>query len=381
MFQAFYNGLSGMNASSKALDIVSDNVSNMQTPGFKAKDVFMQNVETPSKGLGSQVSSVQQRYTQGEVSQTSNPTDLFIDGRGLFTLQDGDDQYYTRAGIIRLNDDNVLVDKLSGLQIVAFGESGQLGKVDISNKLSIPAVPTTSISLRGEISVDKGEATLEQIGYVSSDGSFQFLKAMVSRIDDSNEWEVSILDARDNQVGYGVVSFGANGTLQAGATEVLCTISEKQSIKFSFGDAGSLAGVILAQSSQPSSLKISDADGSTESPYNDISIDEKGNISLTYGNGTVEKLATIALAKVENYNHFINYSGHLLTCREEAPSLLKIGEGIDASLVSGAIELSNVDLAKEFGDMMVIQRSYQASSRVMTVANQLVEQLYGGSGG
>ena len=381
MFQAFYNGLSGMNASSKALDIVSDNVSNMQTPGFKAKDVFMQNVETPSKGLGSQVSSVQQRYTQGEVSQTSNPTDLFIDGRGLFTLQDGDDQYYTRAGIIRLNDDNVLVDKLSGLQIVAFGESGQLGKVDISNRLSIPAVPTTSISLRGEISVDKGEATLEQIGYVSSDGSFQFLKAMVSRIDDSNEWEVSILDARDNQVGYGVVSFGANGTLQAGATEVLCTISEKQSIKFSFGDAGSLAGVILAQSSQPSSLKISDADGSTESPYNDISIDEKGNISLTYGNGTVEKLATIALAKVENYNHFINYSGHLLTCSEEAPSLLKIGEGIDASLVSGAIELSNVDLAKEFGDMMVIQRSYQASSRVMTVANQLVEQLYGGSGG
>ncbi|KAB0470285.1 flagellar hook-basal body complex protein [Vibrio chagasii] len=381
MFQAFYNGLSGMNASSKALDIVSDNVSNMQTPGFKAKDVFMQNVETPSKGLGSQVSSVQQRYTQGEVSQTSNPTDLFIDGRGLFTLQDGDDQYYTRAGIIRLNDDNVLVDKLSGLQIVAFGESGQLGKVDISNRLSIPAVPTTSISLRGEISVDKGEATLEQIGYVSSDGSFQFLKAMVSRIDDSNEWEVSILDARDNQVGYGVVSFGANGTLQAGATEVLCTISEKQSIKFSFGDAGSLAGVILAQSSQPSSLKISDADGSTESPYNDISIDEKGNISLTYGNGAVEKLATIALAKVENYNHFINYSGHLLTCSEEAPSLLKIGEGIDASLVSGAIELSNVDLAKEFGDMMVIQRSYQASSRVMTVANQLVEQLYGGSGG
>ena len=86
------------------------------------------------------------------------------------------------------------------------------------------------------------------------------------------------------------------------------------------------------------------------------------------------------MAKVENYQNFTTHSGHLLVSSEETPELVKIGEGIDAKLISGAIELSNVDLAKEFGDMMVIQRSYQASSRVMTVANQLAEQLYGGTG-
>ncbi|AXN30744.1 flagellar hook-basal body complex protein [Vibrio coralliilyticus] len=380
MFQAFYNGLAGMNASSKALDIVSDNVSNMQTPGFKAKDVFMQNVDTPTKGLGSQVSDVQQRYTQGEVSQTANPTDLFIDGRGLFALQDDDSRYYTRAGMVRMNEDNILVDKLSGFEIIAFDENDQLGKIDISDKLSIPAVPTTEISLRGEMSVDDGQAKIEQIGYVASDGSYRYLSAIVKRIDDSEKWTVSVLDDRENEVGTGEISFESNGTLKTGANKVMVALSEQQNISVSFGEAGSLSGVILGQPGQVSSLKVDSTDGSTESPYNDIRIDDKGKITLTYGNGDEKALGKLALAKVENYQKFTTHSGHLLVNSEETPELVKIGEGIDAKLISGAIELSNVDLAKEFGDMMVIQRSYQASSRVMTVANQLAEQLYGGSG-
>lgn len=380
MFQAFYNGLAGMNASSKALDIVSDNVSNMQTPGFKAKDVFMQNVDTPTKGLGSQVSDVQQRYTQGEVSQTANPTDLFIDGRGLFALQDDDSRYYTRAGMVRMNEDNILVDKLSGFEIIAFDENDQLGKIDISDKLSIPAVPTTEISLRGEMSVDDGQAKKEQIGYVASDGSYRYLSAIVKRIDDSEKWTVSVLDDRENEVGTGEISFESNGTLKTGANKVTVALFDQQNISVSFGEAGSLSGVILGQPGQVSSLKVDSTDGSTESPYNDIRIDDKGKITLTYGNGDEKTLGKLALAKVENYQKFTTHSGHLLVNSEETPELVKIGEGIDAKLISGAIELSNVDLAKEFGDMMVIQRSYQASSRVMTVANQLAEQLYGGSG-
>ncbi|MEZ9245310.1 flagellar hook-basal body complex protein [Vibrio lentus] len=381
MFQAFYNGLSGMNASSKALDIVSDNVSNMQTPGFKAKDVFMQNVDTPTKGLGSQVSDVLQRYTQGEVSQTANPTDLFIDGRGLFALQDEDNRYFTRAGLLRMNDDNVLVDKLSGFEIIAFGNDDQLGKVDISDKLSISAVPTTEISLRGEVSIDDGEAAIEKMGYVAKDGSYRYLNAIAKRIDDSEKWEVSIIDSRDNEVGSGEISFESNGTLKAGSNKVALVLSDEQSITLSFGEAGSLSGVILGQPGQSSSIKMVSENGKTESPYNDILIDEKGKITLTYGNGEEKTIGNLALAKVGSYEKFTTHSGHLLVCTEEVPSLVKIGEGIDANLVSGALELSNVDLAREFGDMMVIQRSYQASSRVMTVANQLVEQLYGGSGG
>ncbi len=67
--------------------------------------------------------------------------------------------------------------------------------------------------------------------------------------------------------------------------------------------------------------------------------------------------------------------------KKEKPEIMHIGRGVDASLISGALELSNVDLAQEFGDMMVIQRSYQASSRVMSVSNQLLEQLYNSTGG
>ncbi|MCG7489142.1 flagellar basal-body rod protein FlgF [Vibrio sp. Of14-4] len=380
MFQAFYNGLSGMNSSSKALDVVSDNVSNMQTPGFKAKDVFMQSVETRSKGLGSQISEIHQRYNQGEISQTGNSTDLFIDGRGLFALQHGDERYYTRAGMMRFNEENILVDKQSGFEVIAFDHSDQIGVIDASDKLSIPAVPTTEIKLRGELSVDEGTASLEEIGYVADNGSYQYLNAKISRVGDSESWTVSILDGRNNEVGTGEINFESNGTLKSGSTTISIGLPNEQLISLSFGEPGSLSGVILGQPGQASSLKVDTVDGSTESPYSEVRIGERGEITLIYGNGDESDLGTLALAKVTNYELFKTHKGHLLSRTQGTPDLVKIGEGLDAKLIGGAIELSNVDLAREFGDMMVIQRSYQASSRVMTVANQLVEQLYGGSG-
>ncbi len=217
MFQSFYNGLSGMYTSAKALDVVSDNVANMQTPGFKAKDVFMANVSGGGEGLGAQLADVGYRFSQGEVTQTGNKTDLFLDGRALFVLKDGNDYYYTRAGMFSLNDENKLVDRLTGYEVVGIDDRGSLGSIEVGDNASIDAIPTTSVSLKGSLTTKDTSVEMEKVGYIASDGSYQELSASLEL--SNEEWKVSIKDDEGNEVGTGSLEFDLGGTLKVGKNE------------------------------------------------------------------------------------------------------------------------------------------------------------------
>lgn len=380
MFQSFYNGLSGMQTSSKALDIVSDNVANMQTPGFKANDVFMASVNGGGKGLGSQVADVGYRYTNGEVAQTGNSTDAYLDGRALFVLKSDGEYYYTRAGMFTLNENNVLVDRMSGYEVVGVDDKGNLGPIMVGDNKSIPAVASTTVSIRGEITKKDGTVELEKIGYIASDGSYQQLTVSLELDEGTEAWKVSVTDSEGNEVGTGSLEFDLGGTLKVGKNEVEAALGDGQVITMSFGEAGSLAGVTLRDENEESALELDEVDGSAESPFSDIGIGNDGTVTLYYGNGETREIGALGVAKVENYSAFSVKEGHLLQS-QKTPEILHVGRGIDANIIAGAVELSNVDLAQEFGDMMVIQRSYQASSRVMSISNQLIEQLYNSTGG
>lgn len=380
MFQSFYNGLSGMKTSSEALDIVSDNVANMQTPGFKSKEVFFANVESGDKGLGSRVASESVKYTDGEVSQTGNVTDLYLDGRAMFVLKDDTNQYYTRAGAFTLNEDNVLVDRLSGYEVVGVDNRGAKTDIKIGDKASIAAVPSTEATLTGEVTTKDPDVSLEAIGYFDSEGEYKELSTFLEYKVDDESWGVSITDIDGNEVGQGALEFDLAGTLTVGSNEVVVTLEGGQVITVSFGEPGSLTGLTLREENETSTLELTEIDGSAESPYTDIRFEDDGNVVLVYGNGDEASIGRVAVAKVVNFDDFSVKDGHILVT-DKAPEITAIGRGVDATIISGSLELSNVDLAEEFGDMMVIQRTYQASSRVMTVSNQLLEQLYNSTGG
>ncbi|MBE1277711.1 flagellar hook-basal body complex protein [Enterovibrio baiacu] len=380
MFQSFYNGLSGMKTSSEALDIVSDNVANMQTPGFKSKEVFFSNVESGDKGLGARVASESVKYTDGEVSQTGNVTDLYLDGRAMFVLRDGTNQYYTRAGTFTLNDDNVLVDRLSGYEVAGIDNRGAITDIKIGDKAAIAAVASTEATLTGEISTKDPNVSLEGMGYFDSEGEYKELSTFLEYNADDETWGVSITDIDGNEVGQGTLEFDLAGTLTVGSNEVVATLEGGQLITVSFGEPGSLTGLTLREENETSTLELTEIDGSAESPYTELRFEDDGNVVLIYGNGDEASIGRVAVAKVDNFDDFSVKDGHLLVA-EKKPEITAIGRGVDASIISGSLELSNVDLAEEFGDMMVIQRTYQASSRVMTVSNQLLEQLYNSTGG
>jgi len=378
MFQSFYNGLSGMFTSSKALDVLSDNIANMQTPGFKAKDSFATNLSANGKGVGSSISDIREDFSQGEVSQTGNKTDLFIDGRALFVLKNGDEFLYTRAGALAFNIDDVLVDKLSGFEVVGINENGSISNISLDGIKSIPYESTTNIVINGELTKNDDRVDVENITYIDLKGKNKKLNIVVHLEEDI--WKVEVTGDKGNKIGDGIIEFDLGGSLKPGKEKISVNTTDGQSIEINFGQNGSRFGTRLLLAGASSSLQVKDVDGHQDIPFKDISIDEKGVVKLEYANGNKKDIASIGFVTVDNYELFEVKTGHLLTSKKGIPDVKTIGDGVEAKIISGSLELSNVDLAQEFGDMMVIQRSYQASSRVMTISNQLIEQLYNSTG-
>jgi flagellar hook protein FlgE len=112
MFQALFNSLSGLFSFSRSLDTVSNNVSNMNTPGFRGSDTFFENV---NGGRGTSIGGEGLRTGAGDIRQTGNATDMAIDGNGFFVLRDtSGNLHYTRAGQFRFNDQGLLTDSVTG---------------------------------------------------------------------------------------------------------------------------------------------------------------------------------------------------------------------------------------------------------------------------
>ena len=129
MFQALFNSLSGLFSFSRSLDTVSNNVANMNTPGFRGSDSFFENI---GSGHGARVAGQGLRTTPGDLRQTGNATDVALDGTGFFVLRDGDGRFhYTRAGQFIFSDDGTLIDSVSRFQVMALGADGQLSAISL----------------------------------------------------------------------------------------------------------------------------------------------------------------------------------------------------------------------------------------------------------
>ncbi|MBO7942419.1 flagellar hook basal-body protein, partial [Streptomyces sp. S9] len=117
MFQALFNSLSGLFSFSRSLDTVSNNVSNMNTPGFRGSDSFFANIDG---GYGTSIAGQGLRPQPGDMRQTGTPTDMAVEGEGYFVLRDRSGElHYTRAGQFRFNDSGVLVDTATGYDVMA----------------------------------------------------------------------------------------------------------------------------------------------------------------------------------------------------------------------------------------------------------------------
>ncbi len=380
MFQALFNSLSGLFSFSRSLNTVSNNVANMNTPGFRGSDSFFSNV---AGGRGTRISGEGLRTQAGDIRQTGNVTDVAIQGEGYFILSDEQGNvYYTRAGQFRFNDQGLLVDSVSGHRVMAFNSTGALQPIDFDDYRTIPPVATTSVRITGNIATTSTTTDVNNITIFDAQGGSQQLAVRFTN-NGNGVFQVNVTNAAGTSVGTGQVTF-TNGTPSAGNT-VTVTLpgpnGNNQVITLNLGTAGTTDGMYSLQGS-PTNLSSRVADGHGLLGAVEMNFDDKGVLQFIYSASERRSGPQLALARFPNESSLRLDGGRLIsgvTVTER--EIGRPTNGGFGRIAGGSLEMSNVDLTQEFADMIIIQRGYQASSRVMSVSNEMLEQLYNSTRG
>ncbi|MFC4312686.1 flagellar basal-body rod protein FlgF [Steroidobacter flavus] len=397
MFGSIYTALAGMNAYSQGLNVISNNVANLNTPGFKVSDplfreiVYRQIQESEGsggglrpQGAGVEANAAGLSFGQGELRDTGNDLDVAIDGSGFFVLEQDDGSYrYTRAGQLTFNDDGILVERTTGTHVLFNSTEVGNGLFDITDFRSHAPKATNTVMLSGTLARTSTSATYElpTLTVFDSAGTSVALRGRFTRSsDDPLSWTVELLGSANTVLGSGTIAFNQDGTPAQDRNSVTIPVSgtgvQPFDVIFNFGAVGSYAGVSSPATSTSSALQMLKQDGMTIGSLTGTSFDEQGQLKLSYSNGQIKTVGKLVLAQFENPEQLKALGGGMFTMKDGAQ------EHLGQAMVSGIgrvvgrkVEMSNVDLTRQFTDLIILQRGYQASSQVSSIANELIQTL------
>ncbi len=417
LFSSLYIGASGLAANSLDLSVVGDNIANSNTIGFKGsraafEDVLGQNLIGGSGelGMGARLQAVQKLLQQGAITSTGIATDLAIQGNGFFQVKGPDGPLYTRAGNFTLDQSGFLVN-LDGLRVQGFAGdvNGVLGRSLSDLQLADATTPpkaTTSAVVRANL--DSGASVLPpfDINDVSGTSNFSTSVTVFDSLGASHQVDLHFRKAADGswewhavtdgsnvdggtagtpvEIGGGTMTFDGDGNLvDATGTAVSfdpAGAAGAQTINFDLGDPTSTGGTGAAgivQQAGTSAVRFLSQDGFSAGTLAGVKVDEQGNVVGTFTNGETRTLAQVALADFPAADQLERVGGNLYRALPDAGDVNvgAPGSGGRGTIVAGALEQSNVDLASEFVRMIVAQRSFQANSKTMTTADSLLAEL------
>lgn len=408
---------SGLIATGEALSVTGNNIANVNTIAFKGSrsefSDLLAGVGTRSVGLGTRLAGVSASFTQGGVESTGRSTDIAIQGNGFFVVRDGTSQVYTRKGNFTLSPDGSLATQsglpLQGYALDANGNIvGPLTDISFNGATSQPS-PTTTVDVKNNLDATATvpaapfDGTTWESAYATSNTS------TTTKVFDSlgvshdvtlffsktgpNAWTVNVLaDGADTggtpgvptALGSAALTFNADGSLLSpDPTDVTVTFSgaAAQTISFNFGTPNTtptagegLDG--LTQFGSPSSV-AADGDGYGAGQLQALAVDADGTITGVFDNGESRALYRLGLADFASPDGLIELGEGLYSASTSSgPATVGTpGSSGMGTVVGSSIERSNVDLAQEFVDLISLQRSFQANSRVITTADGLLNDL------
>jgi len=388
MMQAFFNGLSGMITFGRGLDNISNNISNMNTAGYHGVDLFYNALGNDGgQYSGARISGSAISSNSGSLRETSNPTDLAISGNGYFILRTPDGPLYTRAGQFRFDADGYLTDTNSGYRVAALDSHGNLTDINIQGLMSLNPVTTDKVTFTGNLSTGDTDHSVQQMKVFNSLGEEISLDLNFTNNTSNTpgSWMVSVKDKNGIEVATGEVRFAADGSPLTGYNQLSITLpasangSANTPMTFSldFGTEGSFDGATSFSGGTVSSLSVGNINGQGQEGLVAISFKEDGQLNLLYSNGENKTPFQLAIATFQDEQGLSYVDGSLLRYEGKGQTHINHANDNGAGKIKGKnLESSNVDLVREFAEMIIIQRGYQASSRVMTISNQLVQRLY-----
>lgn len=411
--------LTGLNADSTELNTIANNLANMNTTAFKSQstkfaDLFYQQVGTTGAGnpiqvgAGVKVASNSTNFTPGSINSTGNDTDVALSGNGFFVVADGDTQELTRAGNFSLTANGDL-ETTSGLSVMGYPATN--GVVNTNAALTAIHVPVGQVQQPNatsgfnftsnlNVSANVGDSFPAPISIYDSLG-LQHVVTVTFTKTASNTWDYSAsLPASDFTSGVstpitGTVNFDTSGNLvsvtSGGVTSPVGTAAgDVSSIPLSFAGLADGAADLainwnLLSSANTSSITQVAAESSISSPtqngypsgqYQGFSIGSDGTVTATYSNGQKQVVGQLALANVTNLQglRLLGDGNYETTLASGAASIGVSGSGGLATIQSGALEGSNVNIAQEFSNLIVAQRAFEASSKAVTTFDTVTQE-------
>lgn len=403
---SFQQGLSGLNAASKNLDVIGNNVSNANTVGAKVAraefaDMYAASLGSASNtvGIGTQVAAVAQQFTQGDIATTSNPLDVAINGAGFFRTLNAGTVEYTRNGQFKLDKDGYVVNsqgaRLTGFQADANGNVAigapsaiRLTMGDIAPRTTSEAGLTLNLDSRAQpptlpfTSADprtySGATTVSVFDSLGREHSLAlyFSKSATTAPGASSTWNVyGTTDG--NPMGatpLGTVSFDTRGALTAGSP-----LNVSVPVGADAGGTQAVAVNLAKATSFGSAFGVTELtqNGFASGRLSGFSIGADGVLLARYSNGQARPQAQIALANFVNPQGLAPLGGNAWaeTSTSGQPLVGAPGSGNLGVLQSGAVENSNIDLTAELVNMITAQRVYQANAQTIRTQDQVMQTL------
>lgn len=386
MLDSIQVGTTGLLGYAKGLRAIANNTANLDTPGFKAgnvqfADMFYTQSATSgnaqAEGHGLTTTGTRLDFRQGDLRQTGNDFDLGVQGEGFFVLQDAQGgTRYTRAGQFQFDQQGVFVNRADGSKVLGLDAQGQRSEIRLQGLQTAPGKATTLARFTGNLSSTVADYPVPSVKVYDSLGEEHTLSLRFTNGQSRapGAWNVEVLDGTTS-VGSGQLVF-ADGkpTAETAKLSINYQPAGRQSVAITFdfsSDVSSYAAGTL------STLALSAQDGHGPGNLTKLGFDDSGTLVAEYGNGEKVKGARLLLARfrtpeaVEQLgaNEFVAANG---AAWEEGVA----GQGAFGKVQSGVLEMSNVDLSREFSDLVVLQRGYQASSQVISTANDMLQELF-----
>ncbi len=457
MMRSLWAGVSGLTNHQTRMDVLGNNISNVNTNGFKKgrvtfQDMLSQTLAGAAKpteevggvnpqqvGLGMQVATIDTIHTQGALQSTGVMTDVALQGNGFFVLNAGDKRYYTRNGAFGLDQDGRLVNPSNGMRVQGWMAQTVGGQTFVNNAADVqdlvvpvgskdPAKATTDVWFASNLDKRTPEIPAGATAQTIQEGTWQTtfdifdsfgrvhkLQVNFTKVPGvANRWqaEVQVDPAAQTgtnprvQIGNGAVgantfqldfdNFGAlasvrdaqgtvinAGALQASvsydvpdATLPAGAAAVRQAFNLNLGSVGAYRDAIT-QFADASSTKATRQNGYGMGYLETFKIDQTGTITGVYTNGSNRVIGQIALASFTNPGGLekAGDNTYMVSNNSGQPNVGASGTAGKGKVIAGTLEMSNVDLAEQFTDMIVTERGFQANSRTITTSDQMLQEL------
>jgi flagellar hook protein FlgE len=404
---SFEQGISGLNAASKSLEVIGNNIANANTIGAKSSraefsELFANSVSAAASkdaGTGVDVAAVAQQFTQGNITSTGNNLDLAINGNGFFQTTSADGSTgYTRAGQFKLNNQGFIVDnsgdKLMGYPTDVKGNRLSSMPTPLTLPTNTPIAPQATGNVTAQFNLDAATPTATATTPITAIGTslnvydgqgIQIpLSVYFTKTATANTWDVYTSVSGAAPTKQGGLSFNPDGSLKetldiAGVATGKTTLP--LSITTTSGASSPFASNIdFANSTQlGASFNVSQLtqDGYAPGQLNGVKVSATGILQASYSNGQSQSLGQITLANFRNAQGLAQTGAGQWseTAASGPPTRGAPGDGNLGAIQAGSLEESNVDLTSELVNMMTAQRSYQANAQTIKTMDQVVQTL------